>query len=150
MGHRRFALREPHLYAVMFGRGHTAFGVGDRADLEAALSTFISLLNRIRACVDADRWNVHDVTTAGEAIWSAVHGHMTIELTGYFAALGRDPVRSYSEIMTRLSIGFGDDSDDSARSLATARRRARSRRPGRRDNGRRSTGCEAEGQQALS
>ena len=68
--YRRFALREPHLYAVMFGPGLAAFRLGDPADLEAARSTFVSLLRRIHACVNAARWEVDDVTTAGEAVWS--------------------------------------------------------------------------------
>ncbi len=120
----RFALREPHLYAVMFGPGLTAFRLGDPADLEAARSTFVSLLRRIHGCVNACRWEVDDVTTAGEAVWSGVHGHTTLELTGFFAAVGRDPVRSYGEILTRMSIGLGDDALATARSLSSARRRA--------------------------
>jgi hypothetical protein len=122
--YRRFALREPHLYGVMFGPGLAAFRLGDPADLEAARSTFVSLLRRIHACVNAARWEVDDVTTAGEAVWSGVHGHTTLELTGFFASVGRDPVRSYSEILTRMSIGFGDHALATARSLSTARRRA--------------------------
>ncbi len=108
----------------MFGPGLAAFRLGDRADLEAARSTFVSLLRRIHACVNAGRWEVNDVTTAGEAVWSGVHGHTTLEQTGFFGAVGRDPVRSYSEILTRMSIGLGDEARDTARSLATARRRA--------------------------
>ncbi len=121
--YRRFALREPHLYAVMFGPGQAAFRLGDPADLEAARSTFVSLLRRIHACVNAGQFDVDDVTTAGEAIWSGVHGHTTLEHTGFFGAVGRDPVRSYCEILTRMSIGFGDDAVATARSLSTARRR---------------------------
>ena len=56
--YRRFALREPHLYGVMFGPGLAAFRLGDPADLEAARSTFVSLLRRIHACVNAARWEV--------------------------------------------------------------------------------------------
>jgi AcrR family transcriptional regulator len=122
--YRRFALREPHLYGVMFGPGLAAFRLGDPADLEAARSTFVSLLRRIHACLNAARWEVDDVTTAGEAVWSGVHGHTTLELTGFFGSVGRDPVRSYSEILTRMSIGLGDDALATARSLSTARRRA--------------------------
>jgi AcrR family transcriptional regulator len=123
-GYRRFAIRHPDLYRVMFGAGLTAFKLGDPADFEAAMSTFLALLDRIKACVDAGRWQVRDIATAGEAVWAAAHGHMTIELTGYFAALGRDPVRSFSEILTRLSRGFGDEASSTAKSLANARRRA--------------------------
>jgi AcrR family transcriptional regulator len=122
--YRRFALREPHLYAVMFGPRLAEFRLGNPADLDAARSTFVSLLRRIHACVNAGRWEVDDVTTAGEAVWSGVHGHTMLELTGFFSATGRDPVRSYSEILTRMSIGLGDDTLATARSLSTARRRA--------------------------
>jgi AcrR family transcriptional regulator len=122
--YRRFALREPHLYAVMFGPRLAEFTLGDPADLEAARSTFVSLLRRIHACVNGARFEVDDVTTAGEAVWSGVHGHTTLELTGFFGAVGRDPLRSYSEILTRMSVGLGDDAPATARSLSTARRRA--------------------------
>jgi AcrR family transcriptional regulator len=122
--YRRFALREPHLYAVMFGPRLAAFRLGDPADFEAARSTFVSLLRRIHACVNAGRWQVTDVTTAGEAVWSAVHGHTTLELTGFFGAVGREQVRSYSEILTRMSVGLGDQAPATVRSLSTARRRA--------------------------
>jgi len=66
--------------------------------------------------------------TVGEAVWSGVHGHITLELTGFFGSVGRDPVRWYSEILTRMSIGVGDHALATARSLSTARRRGRPRR----------------------
>jgi hypothetical protein len=122
--YRRFALREPHLYAVMFGPGLAAFRLGDPADFKAARSAFVSLLRRIHVCVNQGRWEVDDVVTAGEAVWSGVHGHTTLEHTGFFDAVERDPVRSYSEVLTRMSIGLGDDGRATARSLSTARRRA--------------------------
>ncbi|MGD0391768.1 MAG: hypothetical protein ABSC41_03935 [Acidimicrobiales bacterium] len=53
-----------------------------------------------------------------------MHGHTTLEHTGFFGAVGRDPVRLYSEILTSMSIGLGDDALATARSLSTARRRA--------------------------
>lgn len=39
----------------------------------------------------------HDLTTAGEAVWSGVHGHTALELTGFFEAVGHDSLRSSSE-----------------------------------------------------
>ncbi|MGO9902270.1 MAG: TetR-like C-terminal domain-containing protein [Solirubrobacteraceae bacterium] len=108
----------------MFSPRLATFRTGDPADLGAARSTFVSLLRRIHACVNAGRWDVDDVTTAGEAVWSGVHGHTTLELAGFFNAIGRNPVRSHSEILTRMSIGFGDHTQATARSLSTARRRA--------------------------
>ncbi len=49
---------------------------------------------------------------------------ITLELTRFFGAVGRDPVHSYREILTRMSIGLGDDALATARSLSIARRRA--------------------------
>ena len=124
IAYSHFAPRAPHLYAVMFGPGLAEFRTGDPADLEAARSTFVSLFRRIHVCVNAGRWKVANVTTAGDAAWSGVHGHTTLELTGFFGAVGRDPVRSYTEILTRMSIGLGDDARSTTRSLSNSRRRA--------------------------
>src|SRR5688572_8486617 len=52
-GYRRFALRDRHLYRVMFGDGLVAFRLNDARDLEAASRTFLSLLTRIERCVAA-------------------------------------------------------------------------------------------------
>ena len=92
--------------------------------MTSACRVWLMACRRIHACVNAARWEVDDVTTAGEAVWSGVHGHTTLELTGFFGSVGRDPVRSYSEILTRMSIGLGDHAPATARSLSTARRRA--------------------------
>jgi hypothetical protein len=108
--YRRFAPRQPHQYAVMFGPGPAAFRLGDAADLEAAMCTFVSLLRCIHACVNAGRWEVDGVTTAGEAIWCGGHGHTALELTGFFSAVGRESVRSaasrgYSDTSRRSGFG---------------------------------------------
>jgi hypothetical protein len=58
-------------------------------------------------------------------VWSTVHGHVTIELTGYFAALGQDPTPIYEECLRRLALAFGDAPDELARSLQAARRQPR-------------------------
>jgi AcrR family transcriptional regulator len=123
-GYRRFALRDQHLYRVMFGEGLVAFRLNDERDRDAASGTFLSLLTRIERCADASRWVVDDVYTAGEVVWMAVHGHCTIELTGYFDHLDRDPVRTYEEVLRRTALGFGDGPDLTESSLRRARRRA--------------------------
>ena len=50
---------------------------------------------------------------------------MSIELTGYFEALGLDPEALFGECIRRLALGYGDDPAALARSLRAARRRAR-------------------------
>ncbi len=126
-GYRHFALREPHLYKVMFGNGLTALQIGgtEEADDSVALNTFLSLLARLERGVAAERLAVDDLFLAGEAVWSTVHGHTMIELTGYHERMGRDPVASYAECLVRLAIGFGDDPAAAKASMAKARTRAR-------------------------
>jgi AcrR family transcriptional regulator len=122
-GYRRFALDNRHLYRVMFGDGLVPFRFDDPADQQLARGTFESLLSRLRNAAAHGRLQVDDVELAGQVVWSTVHGHMTIELTGYFEALGQDPVPIYEECLRRLGLAFGDAPDELARSLATARTR---------------------------
>jgi len=125
-GYRRFALRNPHLYRVMFGE-HMLTGrpTDDDPAIEVASGTFLSLLTRIERCRDAGRWVLDDLFTAGEVVWAASHGHASIELSGYFGAVRRDPAAAFDECLLRLALGFGDGPEPARRSLATARRRAR-------------------------
>lgn len=124
-GYRHFALREPHLYKVMFGEGLSSLRIGTPDDDGAAISTFFSLVHRLERAVDGGRLQVDDPFLAGEAVWATVHGHSMIELTGYHERAGRDPVASYDECLLRLAIGMGDDADAARTSQAKARARAR-------------------------
>ncbi|HEV8115020.1 MAG TPA: TetR/AcrR family transcriptional regulator [Acidimicrobiales bacterium] len=124
-GYRRFALANPHLYRVMFGDGLLSMRHGREDDLGAAAGTFLSLLSRIERCRDAQRWTVDDLFTAGEVVWATSHGHVSIEMAGYYEGVGRDPEVTFVECLRRLGLGFGDDPALVATSLRTARRRAR-------------------------
>ncbi|MET0461447.1 MAG: TetR/AcrR family transcriptional regulator [Ilumatobacteraceae bacterium] len=123
--YRRFAHGNRHLYRVMFDDGLVASKVDQPADQEAAMATFVSLLTRLQRCADAGRWVIDDVQLAGEAVWAGVHGAVSIEFTGYFRDVGRDAEAAYAETMRRLALGFGDDAQAVAHSLAVAQRRAR-------------------------
>jgi AcrR family transcriptional regulator len=123
--YRRFALDNRNLYRVMFGDGFGAPQFADPADQAVAAATFTSLLDRLRRAADAGRLVVDDVELAGQVVWSMVHGHMTLELAGYFEAPGRDAEVVYAECMRRLALAYGDESDALDASLRAARRRAR-------------------------
>ncbi|MEQ1785757.1 MAG: TetR/AcrR family transcriptional regulator [Acidimicrobiales bacterium] len=122
-GYRRFALADRHLYSVMFGDGLVAFQLTDERDVEAASGTFLSLLARIERCVESGRWQVDDLYTAGELVWITVHGHCTIELTGYFDHIDRDPVHTFEQGLRHTAVGFGDEPARVVESLRRARRR---------------------------
>lgn len=123
-GYRHFAMREPHLYKVMFGDGLATLRIGTPADAEISIKTFESLLTRLERCVAANRFAIDDVPLAGQAVWSTVHGHSMIELGGYHERAGVDPVASYSECLLRLAVGCGDDLDAARASLRRSRTRA--------------------------
>lgn len=124
-GYRHFALREPHLYKVMFGDGIAALRVGTPEDAEISIKTFLSLLTRLERCMAADRFALDDVFLTGHAVWSTVHGHSMIELSGYHQRMGLDPAASYAECLLRLAIGCGDDPAAARSSLRRSRTRAR-------------------------
>jgi len=124
-GYRRFGLRNPHLYRVMFGDGLLAMQHARDDDVDSAVGTFLALLTRIERCRDGDRWEVPDVVTAGEVVWAASHGHVLIELSGYFDGVQRDPVATFEQHLRHCALGFGDDVELVERSLTVARRRAR-------------------------
>ena len=130
--YRQFALDNRHLYRVMFGDGLVGFRRDDPADQAAAMATFASLLHRLQRAAEAGRLVIDDLELAGQVVWSMVHGHMTIELTGYFEAGGRDARVVYAESLRRLGLAFGDDPVALDASLAAAGggrgRRAVSRR----------------------
>jgi AcrR family transcriptional regulator len=118
--YRRFALENRHLYRIMFGDGFVGFRAEDPADRAAAMATFAALLGRLQRAADVGRLVIDDLELAGQVVWSMVHGHMTIELTGYFDGPGRDPVDVYAECLRRMAIAFGDRAEELDRSLASA------------------------------
>lgn len=123
--YRRFALDEPHLYRAMFGSAIGPAAHETDEDVTAAMATFGSLLDRIERCHAAGRWQVPDVALAGETCWASVHGLAEIELSGYYAGLGRDATAAQAECLRRIARGYGDDPDAIDGSMAAARRRAR-------------------------
>ena len=49
--------------------------------------------------------------TAGEVVWAASHGHVLIELSGYFEGVQRDPIPTFEDHLRRCALGFGDDAE---------------------------------------
>jgi AcrR family transcriptional regulator len=122
--YRHFALTERHLYDVMF-RARPPGVVEHQDDAESSMATFLSLVRRIERCGEVGPWLVADAVSAAEVVWSAAHGHCTIELSGYHAGVGRDPVASYGRCLLHLAIGFGQDPAAAAKALTRSRTRAR-------------------------
>lgn len=123
--YRRFALDETHLWSVIFGPlGQSAEGLSQE-DIDASFDTFAELETRVLRCGESGRWTVGDVATVAEMCWTHVHGLVAIELSGYFAGTGRDPIPVAEESMRSTSLGLGDEPAATKGSIRTARRRAR-------------------------
>lgn len=122
--YRRFALDNRDLYLTMFSNGVLGMREGSPQDMAAAAATFASLLVRLERCVESGRWSIADLFTAGEVVWATVHGHMMIELHGYYSSLERDPTVTYSDGLRRTALSSGDAPDLVEASLKAARRRA--------------------------
>lgn len=123
-GYRHFALSEPHLYAVMFGR-RLRPPVVPPEDNAVAIGTFESLVRRLQRCADAGRFSIDDPIIAAHVVWAGVHGHMTLELRGDHRHANVDPVAIYEASILHGALGFGDEPDAARSSRRTARRRAR-------------------------
>ena len=126
-GYRHFAMTEPHLYDVMFRLPMAGKTQLSEPDLEASMDTFASLVGRIERCAEAGPWLVDDAYAAAEVVWSTVHGHCALELSGYHEAMGRDPVAAYGRCLLNLAVGFGQEPAAARRSASRARARARKR-----------------------
>jgi AcrR family transcriptional regulator len=82
LGHayRAWALANRHLYAIMFG-GALAGIEPDEATLEQCRSTMDPLLSAVGRGLDAGLLGHGTVETVALAIWSAVHGAVSLQLT---------------------------------------------------------------------
>ncbi|MFJ8431121.1 TetR/AcrR family transcriptional regulator [Kitasatospora sp. NPDC094019] len=75
-----FGVREPARYRVLFGRAHPereapAAGVPGRRQ---GLDAFQTLVDNLRACVSAGRSSSTDPFADAVAIWTALHGQVTL------------------------------------------------------------------------
>lgn len=110
--YRQFAIDNRHLYRVMFSEGILAtHPPADPRRRAATDDTFGSLVRHLQRCHAAGVLVVDDPPAAAQVVWATVHGHVSIELTGFFAATGLDPVAAYRECLVRVGIGFGADAE---------------------------------------
>jgi AcrR family transcriptional regulator len=82
LGHayRDWALSNRHLYAIMFGGALTGIEP-DEADLEECRSTMDPLLSAVSRGLDAGLLGHAPAESIALAIWSAVHGAVSLETT---------------------------------------------------------------------
>jgi len=83
--YRSFALAHPALYAAMFSRRiapHHVQGIRSRTET----ASFTTLLEAVSDARDRGAFDAADSTESiADVFWAAVHGHVSLEVTGHFA-----------------------------------------------------------------
>lgn len=115
MLYRRAALDDPNLFAVMFGRPVTRT-LTDDDERDAALATFVTLVDGVQAAIDAGRFRPADAAQVALELWAVVHGICTIELGAGLADAQQAP-RTLASAVRHLAIGLGDDPAAAAASI---------------------------------
>jgi AcrR family transcriptional regulator len=103
LNYRRFALGNPHFYAIMFedaiAHKHDNPVVG-----EHAAAAFGALVSMVELSAAAGVIAAPDPVEVAQQIWSAVHGAVALELHGM--VLTPDPQYTYQAFLTTLLRGF--------------------------------------------
>jgi len=119
LAYRQAAVDGPHLFALAFTRSAPLDpGTdGQRSAAEEGRAAFGVLLALVRRAVDAERFREIDARSAATQLWTAQHGVVMLEMSGF---LRPDPGYAVREVLVpqtvNLAIGFGDEPGSARRS----------------------------------
>ena len=103
LSYRRFALDNPHFYAIMFERA--ILHESDNPEVEEhARATFFALVRTVELAAAAGVIAAPDPVEAAQQIWSTVHGAVALELKGL--VLTPDPQYTYQALLTTVIRGL--------------------------------------------
>ncbi len=108
--YRAYALAEPDLYTVMFGRDSALFDPGPE-DVRLATGTFEILVTAISRCAEAGILRC-DPQQGAWRVWAAAHGAVSLELAQRSAAGDLDAPdagEAFGGLMRTVLIGLGAD-----------------------------------------
>ena len=104
MNYRRFALDNPHFYAVMFEDAIPHSLDSNEEVSEHARAAFGALVRAVELAAAAGVLAAPDPQEAAQQIWSAVHGAVALELKGL--VLTPDPQYTYRTSLDTLIRGL--------------------------------------------
>jgi AcrR family transcriptional regulator len=125
---RRIARANPHLYDLMFGLSVRATyrpvsDVRRSGQSQAFQNAYARLLEACRRLVESGRIAPARPDVVAAALWSFVHGYITLELGEHFAGFN-DPVRQVMLPMgVTFTVGLGDARERAQASHEVALRR---------------------------
>lgn len=132
---RDVARANPHLYDLMFGlstratyRPTTDKGIRRSGHSPAFRAAYAHLIAACTRLVESDRVAGQDARVVGAALWSYVHGYVTLEIGDHFAEFD-DPVGQVMLPMgVTFCVGLGDSAERARASHTTALELSRPRR----------------------
>jgi AcrR family transcriptional regulator len=108
--YRAFGLADRSLYAAMFSRPMAARHLGGKRT-RADAPSFNVLVDAVRYALERgaialDRQPPARAETVADAVWSVVHGHVSLEITGHFAETGAAANDRYALLVETLLRGL--------------------------------------------
>lgn len=129
--YRENALRNRHLYAVMFGGSALAgFSLTDE-DRGHGLYTLDLLVSAVQRCVEAGRFHAGDAALMAHQLWMSIHGIVTLEIGGYLFE-PYDADACFDAQVCTLLVGSGDEVERARESIALATAITAAEEPARR------------------
>ena len=101
--YRSLALAHPRRYTLMFERADGGWEPSD-ADRDHAVAGFRALERRVAAGQAVGRFRPGRPADLAQLVWSAVHGHIALEVRGMLVA--DDPDRSFADLLEMVVTGI--------------------------------------------
>jgi AcrR family transcriptional regulator len=102
LAYRDYAVGEPHLYAIMFGRRDD--GLPDEQAASAA-ATIVPLVDAVRRAQEAGRFEAGPPERIALACWATAHGLVSLELAGTVPP-GLDIAAWYEDALRAMAAGW--------------------------------------------
>ncbi len=99
--YRRFALDEPALFSVMFGRAIAGFTPSRATREQSRASTFDHVVSTARECLDAGTLVGLSAEDLARECWVTVHGLASLEVAGLLMATNAD---AFAETALRTPV----------------------------------------------
>lgn len=125
---RDFAMRNAHLYDLMFGlsiQGRYSPVRGESATVpkvgsDAFMGSYSHLVGGCERLIQRNCVRKMGPDLMAAQLWSALHGFILLELGGHFAATANPPAEILVPMCINLIVGLGADRESAQASAATA------------------------------
>ena len=101
LAYRNFALANPTYYSVMFLKVIPEYTPSE-ANLKLGQSSIELLVWAVRDCITGKQITEDEAWEIARIIWATVHGHVGLELTGYFNYSGELPQQMLERALQAL------------------------------------------------